>query len=190
VGGNIGISIGSKITEDFESFKTNIKMTAPGAIDVLGDRSLIETALLFGNMHKLVFEALGYEKGYNLICQVGIQTSEAWIRPYLDRLKVDISDPRASFTELAKEFAKYPTLRGYGVLELIDIDLQRKVVRFRLQNSPVAQLLAGYGKPVDAYIAGSLIAGARLVFGKNTVCREIMCVAKGDDHCEFEVSEA
>jgi KaiC/GvpD/RAD55 family RecA-like ATPase len=190
VGGNTGISIGSKITEDFESFKANIRMTAPGIIDILGDRSSIDTALIFGNVHKLIFEALGYEEGYNLICQVGIQTSEAWIRPYLDKLEVDISDPHASFTELAEEFAKYPTLRGYGVLELIDIDLKRKVVRFRLQNSQVAQLMVGYGKPVDAYIAGSLIAGARLVFGRNTVCRETMCVAKGDDHCEFEINQA
>jgi KaiC/GvpD/RAD55 family RecA-like ATPase/predicted hydrocarbon binding protein len=188
VGTEEGISVGAKIAEDFESFKANIRMTSPGVIDILGDRCHIQSVAALANLHELLFEVLGYEKGFDLMYQVGMKSAESMIKPYLDKFKIDISSPAFSFTDLVDAFISYPVMRGYGGFELVEFDQERKVIRFKLTNSPVARHLAGYGKPVDAYIAGSVAGGARISLGGNVVCRETLCEAKGDDHCEFEAS--
>jgi len=190
VGGNIGISIGFRIAEDFESYKANLKMTSFGVIDSLGARIYIQDTAVLRSLHRLVFQELGYEKGYALMYQVGADSVETMIRPYVERLKVDISQPTPKLPDIARTLLSSVGLSGYGELKLISLDLQTKTSRARLFNSPVASELTGYGKPVDAYMAGCIGRGVKLVFGGDNVCKEVLCVAKGDDYCEFEVITA
>jgi KaiC/GvpD/RAD55 family RecA-like ATPase/predicted hydrocarbon binding protein len=190
VGSGEGIAIGYEVAEEFEPFRANIRMPTPGVLDTLGSRSYIQDAEAFGDLHRLLFDALGYEKGYNLMYQVGFQSAKVIVKSYLEKFKIDISSPTTSTPNLIKKLLSYSTLRGYGRLELLGFDRESKTIRIRLTDSLMATHFAGFGKPVDAYIAGTIAAIAVLTLERNVVCRQTSCQAKGDDYCEFEVSPA
>jgi predicted hydrocarbon binding protein len=190
VGGNIGISIGSRIAEDFEPFKANIKMPFPGVLDILGTRSYIQDVEAFGNLHKLLFEELGYEKGYNLLYEIGFRSAKMITKGYFEKFKIDISSPTTNVSQLIEKFMSYPTLRGYGHLELLHFDEKKNLIRVKLTDSILISKFAGFGKPVDAYIAGTIAGIVGSALEEDVVCKQTMCQAKGDDYCEFEVRPA
>jgi predicted hydrocarbon binding protein len=186
VGTNLGISTGSKITEDFASFRANLKMNTPGILDILGDRSYIQSVRVITKLYMLLFEELGYDKAMELMYRVGAESVAGVTREYSEKLRVDIDSPNPDLPELAKTFFGFVAMAGYGELELVSSDLAKNVILFRLFKSPVAQTLAGFGKPVDAYVSGCIAGGLKLLLGGNIVCEETLCVSRGDNYCEFK----
>nr|MDO8097654.1 ATPase domain-containing protein [Candidatus Njordarchaeota archaeon] len=187
--GQGAVSIASKITEDFESFKANIKMLKPGVIDILGSRNFIQTAEGTTFLHRLLFHKIGYEEGWNLLYQMGVESVQSFLTPFFDKLKIDASELTTSPLTVMDSISKFASLRGYGVLKLARFDERSGKVYVRLSDSPAGLDLLDYGKPVDAFMAGAIAGAARIFMRTSVVCRETSCVAKGDEYCEFEVSQ-
>jgi len=187
VGTPAHVSIASKITQDFESYKANLKMVQPGIIDSLGVRAFVTAINTLAIIHKKAFEELGYEKGYEMLYNCGKEVGEAAFKPLFETLKI----PRSEFTpqgvaNIAELYVRYINLTGWGEFKFIRFDESRGRIYFRLWNSGIASELGQYGKPVDAFVAGGL-AGCLKPWGE-AVCKEVSCSAKGDEFCEFEVT--
>ncbi len=84
--------------------------------------------------------------------------------------------------KLLEEFSK----RGFGLAELLEFDEKRMFARISVRNS---YNTIGYHskEPVCHSMTGVFENGGELMFGKKMRCRETKCIAKGDDHCEFEI---
>jgi predicted hydrocarbon binding protein len=84
--------------------------------------------------------------------------------------------------KLVEEFSK----RGFGTTEILEFDEKRQSGRVLIRNSHNA---LGYrsNEPVCHATAGVFANGGELMFGKKMICRETKCIAKGDEHCEFEL---
>jgi KaiC/GvpD/RAD55 family RecA-like ATPase/predicted hydrocarbon binding protein len=186
VGTPAHVAIAIKITQDFESYKANLKMVQPGIIDSLGARAAITGMESFAIIHKKAFEVLGYEKGYEMLLECGREVGEAVFKPLFEKFKI----PRSELTpqgvaSLAELYIGYINLTGWGEFKYVRFDETKGRIYLRLWNSGIASQMLGYGKPVDAFVAGGF-EGALKPWGKAT-CKEISCIAKGDEFCEFQV---
>jgi predicted hydrocarbon binding protein/KaiC/GvpD/RAD55 family RecA-like ATPase len=187
VGTPAHISIASKITQDFESYKANLKMVQPGIIDSLGVRAAVVGIDTLAIIHKKAFEELGYEKGYEMLYKCGEEVGKAVFEPLFEKLKV----PRSELTpqgvaNIADLYVRYINLTGWGEFKYLRFDESKGRIYFRLYNSGIASLLGQQGRPVDAFVAGGL-AGCLKPWGE-AVCKETSCSARGDEFCEFEVT--
>lgn len=80
-------------------------------------------------------------------------------------------------------------MNGYGKLQLISLDYDKKQAVFHMRSLPSEAL---FGKElgkriVDRYWAGMLTGGASWIFGEDVDATETRCVADGKKSCEFVV---
>ena len=83
---------------------------------------------------------------------------------------------------------------GVGLPSLASLDYDPEAKKFRLvvhfKDSYLAEqyqrVLGKANEPVCWQLAGYIAGYCSEVFDMNLLCRETKCVAKGDDHCEFE----
>ncbi|MBI2938358.1 MAG: hypothetical protein HYY22_09135 [Thaumarchaeota archaeon] len=80
-------------------------------------------------------------------------------------------------------------MNGYGKLQLINLDYDKKQAIFHMRSLPSEALLEKkLGKRiVDRYWAGMLAGGASWIFGEDVDAVETRCVADGKESCEFVV---
>jgi KaiC/GvpD/RAD55 family RecA-like ATPase/predicted hydrocarbon binding protein len=189
VGTPAHVSIASKITQDFESYKANLKMVQPGIIDSLGVRAAVLGVDMLATIHRKAFEELGYEKGYGMLYKCGEEVGEGVFEPIFEKLRVPRSElSPQGIANIADLYVRYVNLTGWGEFKYIRFDETRNRIYLRLWNSGIASQpqLSKYGKPVDAFIAGGF-AGCLKPWGK-AICKETSCIAKGDEFCEFELT--
>jgi len=94
--------------------------------------------------------------------------------------------------EMAKILINLAEMNGYGKLQIIKLDYEKKVAIFHMRGLP-SELLIGKlkqkgKKVVDKYWGGMLAGGASFIFGdKNIEAIETRCVVEGKESCEFLV---
>lgn len=79
---------------------------------------------------------------------------------------------------------------GWGSFQLLEYDLENRKLHIRVKNSAFAQAYGDATEGVCHLISGVLSGLATVLFGRNCVASETECLAKGDRHCVFHVSEA
>lgn len=80
---------------------------------------------------------------------------------------------------------------GFGSITILDLDTKKKRGVVNISNSPIARAyLSTKGsskEPVCDFIAGKVSGIFSFIFKKNVDAKEIKCLAKGDDFCQFVV---
>jgi predicted hydrocarbon binding protein len=79
---------------------------------------------------------------------------------------------------------------GWGNFQLIEYNLENRKLQIRVFNSAFAR---AYGESTDGVGVCHLIRGvlsglATFLFSSNSTAREVQCLAKGDECCEFHVA--
>lgn len=86
-------------------------------------------------------------------------------------------------TELMSRF-------GLGVIEVVEIDIEKMIIRFSVKNSIIADSYEDKKEyPVCHFIAGMIAGGAEVVLSHNLDCKEVKCKACGDEICEFIIQK-
>lgn len=78
---------------------------------------------------------------------------------------------------------------GWGNFQPIVYDFENCKLKIRVENSAFA---AAYGESTAGvcYLIGGVLSGlATVLFGRNCKALETECLAKGDTHCVFHISE-
>lgn len=77
---------------------------------------------------------------------------------------------------------------GWGRFELEALNLVKKEFAVKVYHSPFAEAYGSSAVPVCHFIRGVLSGMATVVFEKEIQATEVLCFAKGDGVCKFEVT--
>jgi len=79
---------------------------------------------------------------------------------------------------------------GWFVISHIDIHLKNNIIVLRMTDNWECNMVKGKFKTPQSHFVRGIISGfASYILGKNMVAKEIKCIAKGDNYCEFIVLE-
>jgi predicted hydrocarbon binding protein len=78
---------------------------------------------------------------------------------------------------------------GWGNFQLIEYDFENRKLQIRVENSAFAEAYGDATEGVCHLISGVLSGLATVLFARNCIAFEIECLAKGDKHCVFHISE-
>jgi len=78
---------------------------------------------------------------------------------------------------------------GWGNFELIEYDFENRKLQIRVENSAFAEAYGDATEGVCHLINGVLSGLATILFAHNCMGSETKCLAKGDKHCVFHISE-
>lgn len=77
---------------------------------------------------------------------------------------------------------------GYGVMEVIRLKQDPPEGTIRVYNCFECELGMGSGKLYSHIVRGMIASVLTELFSKKVFVEEVKCIAKGDPHCEFEVT--
>ncbi|MEM3586876.1 MAG: ATPase domain-containing protein, partial [Candidatus Jordarchaeaceae archaeon] len=177
-----GVSLRTEIIKEFENMKLNIKMLENGTIDFLGLRMIIFPAEVFSLLAKSLLDKYGYEAGYSLIRSLGKEVAHVLFEGFTKMFKVTTLEEAVHF------YARIGTLMGFGDVTVLEYNMERGVLRFRIINSSICALLKNLGKNTGAFQEGVIERTAEIFIGPKSKCEEVKCVAKGDECCEYLVT--
>ncbi len=174
-----GLAISLNGIEKSEEMKTGLHQVAEGVLQLFGERCMIlPTEALAHLVRQLLTEKDIAKVGPDIYASTYKSVRRAPTL-LLKRIKTANPDnPLKGFTRIVK-------LLGFGDLE-ISKDPTSEEYTIILRKSPVAEVMKGFGAPVDFIHAGIIAAMLEELEGKPMRCQETMCLAKGDKHCEFQ----
>ena len=120
------------------------------------------------------------EKASNLLYQSGFYGGTLSSKKYQETFGFSDEEIIRFMVEMGAQI-------GWGRFELERFDANKKILIVRVYHSPFAE---GYGpssKPVCHMIRGVLGGIGSFVFRKEIESKEVFCLARGDEYCEFEI---
>lgn len=98
--------------------------------------------------------------------------------------------PKMEGRKLIEFFLDYFSNSGWGKLEIIQLDEEKKRAIITLSNSPFALPLQGkLSFSVDHFIRGILAGLFSNALHADLECMELKCIASGNSECEFIVNK-
>nr|MDO8082094.1 ATPase domain-containing protein [Candidatus Freyarchaeota archaeon] len=177
-----GISLRTDIIREFESMKLNVKMPENGVIDFLGVRMTFFPAAALPLLTKFLFEGRDHEAGYVLTRLLGEKTVRLIFNNLSEKFKLNNLEEAVTF------YARLATLVGLGEITVQEYDLQKGVIRLRTLNSPICTQFKNSGKNMGAFLEGVIGGAAEVYLGPESKCKEVKCISKGDEYCEYLVT--
>jgi predicted hydrocarbon binding protein len=163
-----------------EEMKSGLQLVTDGVLQLFGERCIIlPTRTLTQIVRRILSEDIAqsgsaiYTAAYKSVRQ----------EPTLLIQQIRAADP----DNLLHGFCRFLKVLGLGDLE-ISRDPTANEYTAILQKSPVAEAMKGFGAPVDFIHAGVMAAVLEELEGKPMECKETMCLAQGDAHCEFQIT--
>ncbi|MFH0868832.1 MAG: 4-vinyl reductase [archaeon] len=146
-----------------------------GKIEFLGDRELLLPVGLVTE-----FQAFDVDKTYIF----AKKTCIAELARITARLGVKGPELVKNLTEIYEAF-------GLGRIEIKDFDVKNGRAIINIMDSPVARDYIRKNKSSKRetcnFIAGMLAGIGESIFGKSMEAKEVKCIAKGDNVCQFIV---
>lgn len=163
----------------FDELKESMSFSELGQVSVLGWNHIItpiQTLLLFLETLKKLHSHEEYQRIlYDLGLHVGIGAAN-----------LIGSERGINNKKLFEEVLKYNTVAGWGRL----LSIEGSIDEGRLKIAGISTIALSYSRsdhPVCAFVAGGLAGILQVATKKEWKGRETKCIAKGDDHCEFEL---
>jgi predicted hydrocarbon binding protein len=89
---------------------------------------------------------------------------------------------------LVKKLCSQLIERGYGMVEIVSLDVKKADAVIRIKNCYNAAGFTTHEKEAMCKVViGTFAGGADVVFGRRMSCEETKCSAKGDPYCEFHI---
>ena len=77
---------------------------------------------------------------------------------------------------------------GLAVIELIELNPDKPLIVIRAYDSFECELGKGSDRPYSHVLRGILAGFLGRVLNENLIAREVRCIAKGDEYCEYEIT--
>ena len=156
-----------------------------GLVVVAGERSVLIPPSFITMLQDRVMKEKG-EEWREVFYQAGKKAMEQIAPTY----KLLVMIPRNSETskkKLIRGVSEIWSWMSCGRTEVTKMDFKKNRFTFRLYDSIIAKQYIGSGKMMCDYFAGVIVGGFGSVLGTELKCREVKCIAHGDEFCEFEI---
>ncbi len=168
------------ISQDIMSIKKDLEITREGELILRGTRILLMPRGTLIHIVEAVEDITNRETAKEILYHAGEKMA-------MQFCNVLSSKYNLQGIAILRAYAQIISTRGWGVVEIQDIDIEKGMMR-----ALVKQSLIGSGKHLrpesQDYIPAGVFAGIMEYITKMKLsCEEIKCVAKGDNVCEFVV---
>ncbi len=92
-----------------------------------------------------------------------------------------------SFQGLEKWQKEVAELGGWGEIEIINVNWEKKEAIITVKNSPISEMMGLVNYAVDHETRGFTAGAISIIFKKDIEVLETKCTSKGDNLCEFIV---
>lgn len=148
-----------------------------------GEFKIFDKNFLFGSLKSFVFlrEEMKKEKSLDVLYRFGEEISKE-IYDYIKKFG-------GGKEEILRFWLNMINLAGFGAIEIVEVKDKERMAVINCDNSPLAEHYSKTGKKdkVDEILAGMIGGFFSRWFGKNVVCEEVTCIAKGNRYCQFKV---
>ncbi|MEM2547203.1 MAG: V4R domain-containing protein [Candidatus Bathyarchaeia archaeon] len=172
-------------------FVKNAKIIKPCGESIVFDNHFFP--LIAANERAVILRKSVYEALFNGVREKFGSAGEAMLYYQGFSIGFEIYDTyreiaRSDAVEDLVEVAKAINMTlGWGIIDHVDIDMQRKSARLRVYQNFECELGVGNGKPYSQFYRGAVAGIFTRFFGKDVKVKETKCIAKGDQYCEFMV---
>ncbi|MEM3728357.1 MAG: V4R domain-containing protein [Candidatus Bathyarchaeia archaeon] len=172
-------------------FVKNAKIIKPCGESIVFDNHFFP--LIAANERAVILRKSVYEALFNGVREKFGSAGEAMLYYQGFSIGFEIYDTyreiaRSDAVEDLVEVAKAINMTlGWGIIDHVDIDMQRKSARLRVYQNFECELGVGKGKPYSQFYRGAVAGIFTRFFGKDVKVKETKCIAKGDQYCEFTV---
>jgi len=156
-----------------------------GLVVVAGERSVLIPPSFITILQDRVMQEKG-ERWRKVFYEAGRKAMENLAPTY--KLLMLIPRNSASKKKLIEELVEIWSWMSCGRPEVTKIDLKNNHFVFRVYGSTIAKQYLGRGEMVCDYLAGMVAGGFGSVINESLKCKEVRCIANGDEFCEFEVT--
>jgi len=155
-----------------------------GLVVVAGERSVLIPPTFITALQDRVMKEKG-EEWRKIFYQAGKKAMER-LAPTYEMIML-IPRNSAPKKKLIEELVEIWSWMSCGRPEVTKIDLKNNNFVFRLYGSTIAKPYIGRGDMMCDYLAGMIAGGFSSIIGKPLKCKEVRCIANGDEFCEFEL---
>ncbi len=170
--------------DKFHELARDIELTRDDRL-MLGEVAMVlMPRWFFVGIMKRVLDEAGSEAAARIYSGAGWEGAYNWA-------KVQI---RAGLNgrEVMEQYLGSMTSRGWGRFEIVELDLERGLGRFRWHNSALALELGQTGKEVCLWGPGAMAGGMQAILehrgsGLTVKGKEVLCKSAGNEYCEIVV---
>jgi predicted hydrocarbon binding protein len=170
---------------DIEQIKEKLTIDGAGRLVLAGLPMILTPRMFFANIQKRVDETCGEGKGRHIYYQAAFESAYRYMKN--SREVYDITG-----RDILQQYLDSLSVRGWGKFELLELAEEKGEGRIRLNHSGMAEEFGHVGRSVCHVWAGAMAGAIQYLVEEHNKAtkvrgRELMCLSKGDPHCEFVV---
>ncbi|MHA1377242.1 MAG: V4R domain-containing protein [Candidatus Helarchaeota archaeon] len=168
------------LSQDITNIKNDLEVSRDGELSLRGTRILLMPRGTLLNIVEAVEDITDKDTTTEILYHAGERMAMQFCNILSSRYGL-------KGVGMIRAYAQIISTRGWGLVELKDIDIEKGTMRAVVKKSLIGSGRKVETDPVD-YIPAGVFAGIMEYITKmKLVCEEIKCVAKGDNYCEFIV---
>jgi predicted hydrocarbon binding protein len=154
-----------------------------GTLSAYGERFLLIPVKLIHSIEDRLTESFGPITATSLQYEIGKEGGAQYVH-LAQKVGIGTKSP----SDVQRIASSLGTHNGWGKVEIVDFDFNKKIARIRWKNGVSVRNRKGK-TPVCHFGRGVLTGAVEEIFGRRCESIEISCQGKGDSFCEAVVAE-
>jgi predicted hydrocarbon binding protein len=163
---------------DLQKTKDKLTIDKDGTLSLMGSRVLLMDRGTLLHIFESTEDLVGIDRASEIMYNAGERMALIFANQLAERFNL-------SGEALFRAYAQIVGVRGWGITEIKEINLETGEARIIVKNSIVGSSMKQRHKQADAMVAGVVAGIIEFITKQKIVCHEVKCIAKGDDYCEF-----
>lgn len=163
---------------DLQKTKDKLTIDKDGTLSLEGSRFLLMDKGSLLHIFESAEDLVGIDRASEIMYNAGERMALIFAKQLADRFKL-------SGESIFRSYAQIIGVRGWGITEIKEINLQTGYARVTVKNTIIGSSMKQRHKQADAMVAGVVAGIIEFITKQKINCHEVKCIAKGDDICEF-----
>ncbi|MHA1321773.1 MAG: V4R domain-containing protein [Candidatus Helarchaeota archaeon] len=163
---------------DLQKAKDQLTIDKAGTLSLMGTRMLLMPRGTLMTILESMEDLVGVEQASEIMYHAGERMALQFAKQISERFNLE---GEAIF----RAYAQIVGVRGWGITEIKEANLKTGYARITLKNSIFGTSQKQKHQTSDALVAGVVAGIFEFITKQKIICREVKCIAKGDEICEF-----
>ena len=163
---------------DLQKAKDQLAIDNEGTLSLMGMRVLLMPKGTLMTIIESIEDLAGGDRASEIMYHAGERMALQFAKQISERFNLE---GEAIF----RAYAQIVGVRGWGITEIQEANIETGYARVTLKNSIFGTSMQQKHATSDALIAGVVAGIFEFITKQKIICREVKCIAKGDEICEF-----